>query len=167
MKFKSLVAAAAIALTCLSALATTYQLNSLKPGDNYLSGSETTTLTVPKGSFSDRFDFSLGALTALDASAGVLNFGKFKITDTSFNYTLFNSSNALLGTGTNTDVLSLINLAVGNYYLIVSGTATGLSGGKYNGAITTAVPEPETFAMLLAGLGLMGGIARRRSKTAA
>jgi hypothetical protein len=29
-------------------------------------------------------------------------------------------------------------------------------------AITTAVPEPETYAMLLAGLGMMGFIARRR-----
>ncbi len=29
----------------------------------------------------------------------------------------------------------------------------------------TAVPEPETYAMLLAGLGLVGAIARRR-KTA-
>lgn len=29
-----------------------------------------------------------------------------------------------------------------------------------------AVPEPETFAMLLAGLGLMGVVARRRSKQA-
>ena len=28
--------------------------------------------------------------------------------------------------------------------------------------ITAAVPEPETYAMLLAGLGLIGGIARRR-----
>ncbi|NBW50906.1 MAG: PEP-CTERM sorting domain-containing protein [Betaproteobacteria bacterium] len=26
----------------------------------------------------------------------------------------------------------------------------------------TAVPEPETYAMLLAGLGVMGMIARRR-----
>lgn len=33
------------------------------------------------------------------------------------------------------------------------------------GAIATVVPEPETYAMLLAGLGLMGFIARRR-KTA-
>ena len=29
-------------------------------------------------------------------------------------------------------------------------------------ATVTAVPEPETYAMLLAGLGLMGAIARRR-----
>jgi hypothetical protein len=28
----------------------------------------------------------------------------------------------------------------------------------------TAVPEPETYAMLLAGLGLIGGIARRRKE---
>jgi hypothetical protein len=30
-------------------------------------------------------------------------------------------------------------------------------------SITTAVPEPETYAMMLAGLGLMGFIARRRN----
>jgi hypothetical protein len=30
----------------------------------------------------------------------------------------------------------------------------------------TAVPEPETYAMLLAGLGLMGGVARRRNRKA-
>jgi len=30
--------------------------------------------------------------------------------------------------------------------------------------ITAAVPEPETYAMLLAGLGLIGTIARRRRR---
>ncbi len=33
-----------------------------------------------------------------------------------------------------------------------------------NLTMTAAVPEPEQYAMLLAGLGLMGGIARRRSR---
>lgn len=33
-------------------------------------------------------------------------------------------------------------------------------------AITAPVPEPETYAMLLAGLGLMGAIARRRKNRA-
>jgi len=40
-------------------------------------------------------------------------------------------------------------------------------GAEWGGAVldnvsVTAVPEPETYAMLLAGLGLMGTIARRR-----
>lgn len=34
-------------------------------------------------------------------------------------------------------------------------------------AAVTAVPEPETYAMLLAGLGLMGAVARRRKANAA
>jgi hypothetical protein len=51
--------------------------------------------------------------------------------------------------------------------LTLKGTTFG-AAGSYNGSISvTAVPEPETFAMLLAGLGLMGAIARRRNKTAA
>jgi PEP-CTERM motif len=36
-----------------------------------------------------------------------------------------------------------------------------LGEGYYISAVTP-VPEPETYAMMLAGLGLMGTIARRR-----
>jgi hypothetical protein len=32
----------------------------------------------------------------------------------------------------------------------------------FNFSLTTAVPEPETYAMLLAGLGIVGAVARRR-----
>jgi hypothetical protein len=44
---------------------------------------------------------------------------------------------------------------------------TGSANSNINLAATTPVPEPETYAMMLAGLGLMGFIARRRKKLAA
>ncbi len=37
-------------------------------------------------------------------------------------------------------------------------------GGSLDNISVTAVPEPETYALLLAGLGVMGAIARRRNK---
>lgn len=58
-----------------------------------------------------------------------------------------------------------------SYSLKITGTTKSNTPGGFgqvsittlNGTVT-AVPEPETFAMLLAGLGLMGSIAHRRSK---
>jgi hypothetical protein len=47
--------------------------------------------------------------------------------------------------------------------LIFSATGTSNSyGGSLDNVVVTAVPEPETYAMLLAGLGLIGTIVRRR-----
>ena len=45
-----------------------------------------------------------------------------------------------------------------------AGQGLGDEGGGIASAAVTAVPEPETYAMLLAGLGLMGAIARRRKQ---
>lgn len=58
----------------------------------------------------------------------------------------------------------------GPFQLIVDGTKLSSSKGfksEYGGSIlVSAVPEPETYAMLLAGLGVMGAIARRRKQAA-
>ena len=53
------------------------------------------------------------------------------------------------------------NLSAGNYTLAFG---TGLGSLKVDDVqiSVTAVPEPETYAMMLAGLGLMGTIVRRR-----
>jgi len=40
--------------------------------------------------------------------------------------------------------------------------AYGTVGEAYFSTTITAVPEPETYAMLLAGLGLLGFMARRK-----
>lgn len=49
------------------------------------------------------------------------------------------------------------------YQFVVSGKATGTMGGGYGGVLAAApVPEAETYAMLLAGLGLVGFMVSRR-----
>ena len=50
--------------------------------------------------------------------------------------------------------------------LVLVGTNTSKTSSSFSGSVT-AVPEPETFAMLLSGLGLIGMIGRCRSIAAA
>ncbi len=48
------------------------------------------------------------------------------------------------------------------YQFVVTGTTAGSSGGIYAGALAAApVPEPQTWLMLLAGLGLVGMMVER------
>ena len=55
------------------------------------------------------------------------------------------------------------NLAAGDYYLRVSGNLVSDAGASFGGAVMLApVPEPETYGMMLGGLGVLGFLARRR-----
>lgn len=54
-------------------------------------------------------------------------------------------------------------LPLGNYYLRVSGSLVSATSGSFGGSMMlTPVPEPETYGMLLAGLGVVGMLVRRR-----
>jgi hypothetical protein len=65
------------------------------------------------------------------------------------------------------------NLAAGNYFIELTGSSSSTVGNAFNvtfqapSAIgpggTPAIPEPTNMALLLAGLGLMGFMVKRRS----
>ena len=74
-----------------------------------------------------------------------------------------------VGSGVGSKTWQRINARPGNFEVLISGAAAGYlnGGGPYAGFYTAQVlaapiPEPETYAMMLAGLGLLGLRARRR-----
>ncbi len=66
-------------------------------------------------------------------------------------------------TTANSVSLSFNNLASGWYTVYVGGTDHSLVGGDFN-LVVSAVPETETWAMLLAGLGLVGWRLKKQQK---
>ena len=129
------------------------------------------------GDFADTYSFSL-----LTSGSGTL---KRSITVTldedmahksgfaGLSYGLYTSLTHSLVASTY-DVLSKTylysGLAAGGYYLKVSGSGwadSGVEAPRYNGiaSITAAVPEPQAYAMFLAGLGIVGTVIRRRSRS--
>lgn len=53
------------------------------------------------------------------------------------------------------------------FRIALESTITGASGGAESFSAISAVPEPETYAMLLSGLGLLGFVARRKKQKSA
>jgi len=68
-----------------------------------------------------------------------------------------------IGTYGTVAVLPTTVLSAGTYVLEIRGNVTGSSGGSYSGSLNVApIPIPAALPMLLTGLGLLGGVMRRR-----
>ncbi len=52
--------------------------------------------------------------------------------------------------------------SLGSFALRIQGAGQGANGNGWYGATVAAVPEPDAYVMLLAGLSLIGFVARRR-----
>lgn len=134
----------------------------------YNAGTLTTTAYVSApivfGAFSDRYDFTVAALPSVaGASVAVnLDLGNLSYHITGLDLDLFTAGGSWLAgdivTGPGDLAVSVNStLAAGNYYFRVQGTADGLTTGAGIYTFTAAaVPEANTYAMMLAGLGLVG-----------
>lgn len=165
MKLKPWIAALALAASAATpALAT--DLGVLDDQPDVV----TRTFTSPGISFNDDYIFDLvldsdvsGSATNLKLSLNGISF----LNIDNFSLSLYDSANTFLGSATLMDGSYQLNdvfLTAGNdYYFRVSGTVSGWYGGSYSfSAVAQPIPEPETYALMLAGLGALGYMSRRR-----
>ncbi|WP_238525294.1 FxDxF family PEP-CTERM protein [Methylovorus sp. MP688] len=159
--FASLVLAGVAGLSSMSASAGTFAATATSEGYSI-------DYTATTGAFKDYWSFDVVAPTTISASVSGTSSSAFSFT--SFNlvewvvdkYVLVAAGNV----GNLTAKISFGGVEAddlgGKYFLEVIGTGKG----GYSGTISvSAVPEAETYVMMLAGVGLMGFVARRR-KTA-
>jgi hypothetical protein len=133
---------------------------------------------VAGNGFVDDYYFNLPESSAIDFSVASLFLPAQAVSFTSamlytatgeysFDFaTMSFSSTAMTGSG--------VSLSLGEYALEITGT-TLIGGGIYRGWIDaspgnyvapSAVPEPANLALMMAGLGLVAGLARRRNRKA-
>lgn len=142
-----------------SAPATTYDLSPLSP-----TVQQQTALHSEGGTFADVYNFTVGAeYQTVFASAVGTSADQTSISD--LRLAFYSADGSLIGEASSSNG-SFIDLSgaflSGSYSVGVSGIANGDLGGEYQFSIA-AVPEPGEWAMLLAGLAVLGFIAKRKT----
>jgi len=111
-------------------------------------------LPVGGAVFSDTFIFSLNDSKTINGLMGWSGINTIGLV-------LQDSGGDTLGIDTTPASFSF-DLTPGFYTLNVVGF--GATPSSFYGGLVTAVPEPETYALMLAGLGMVGFLAGRRKK---
>ncbi len=164
--FKQFAVALAAVAAVGAANATTYDLGVISTD---VANPTVDTFLVAKGSFVDEIDFQVAAPSVVDASANAISLRLRGVTVNAIpdlwvqvwdNVHPFGVHNFINFAGNDTTV-SFSLPAAGQYHLDITGTAIAKSA--YTVAlVATPVPEPETYALMLAGIGAIGFVARRR-----
>lgn len=128
-----------------------YDLTTLQTSFSFTLSQSSLLRIVDLGFSGDRFSISLNGNTLGTTSAAVIGSDQMFTPEDAWNDSRYSKGQWLL--------------AAGSYTL--HGTAIASpEGGGFGVMSITAVPEPESWGMLLAGLGVIGAIARRRAQRA-
>jgi len=129
--------------------------------DNFL-------FTIPEGFISSvSSSISLGNMFGISDLQARLYQGHQHITGPAGNALIQGWSNTInVSPGVNLST-TVINpntlLQAGDYTLQIRGLVFGTAGGAYSGVLNVApIPEPDSYALLICGLGIMGMCARRK-----
>lgn len=143
----------------------------LKLTDNSAFFGDTFGMNNNGNTFGDRFTFTVNGTVGLNLDAIISSISR--TADTGLDITglaLYGMNDKLISTGKSVstgamDVWTLTsdNLMAGDYYIRVTGNMVSDTAASFGGAVMLApVPEPETYGMMLGGLGVLGFLARRR-----
>jgi len=129
---------------------------------------------VTVGSFSDEYIFDITSFSAAVGTSVTIELdlpfwagAEFQLSNMQITF-VDASNNAIAwdtqaGPGDTTLSVTTTLPAANDYKFIVSGVVTGTMGGSYGSVLQALpVPETETWAMLLTGLGLVGMRLRQR-----
>lgn len=130
---------------------------------------------APSAGFNDIYSFDIMPLSSVAGTAVTINidiplFSGQEFAIDNFAIAFKDSSNNVLAfdntLSNNALSISAMLSAATGYQFIVSGNVTGSFGGSYGGVLAAVpVPESDTYAMMLSGLGLIGFMVSRRRFT--
>lgn len=161
---KKMLCASLLCLASLSANAAVFNAGVINPQQQV----GTNNFTISESPFNDVYNFTL--LGDAIFTSNVTGLGMALLdTDLFLGPTNLNLVNTVTTPMTAINIASgPVTLSAGNYSFMIAGLLSGESGayvGSYtigNPAQAAAVPEPESYAMFLAGLGLLGFVSRKR-----